>query len=176
VSRDDDWDDADEDVTSFDAANARYDGVDLDVLPAFAPTTAHEGESSLDAFDPLSQAQDEDADAEPIPVAIATNPPGTVSVTAHLNGSIAQIDLDPRVTHMSETELAQEVQAVAEVAAKKATAVLHVSIVRMLVDQGMDIGDARDFVQTHMPYATPDQAVSAERDLVNRHRRYDSGD
>lgn len=174
MSGNDDWDDADEDVPSFDAADGRYDGEDLEVVPSFAPTTVHERESSLDAFDRLSEAEDDGAEA--IPVAIATNPPGTVSVTAHLNGSIAQIDLDPRVALMSESELAEEVQAVAEVAAKKATAVLHVSIVRMLLDQGMEMGEARDFVENHMPYATPDQAVSAERDLVNRHRQYDVGD
>ncbi|MDT0550465.1 hypothetical protein, partial [Streptomyces lonegramiae] len=106
---------------------------------------------------------------EPVPVVRAINPPGTVTVTAYLNGSVAQVDLDPKVTALTEDDLADEIRFVAGVAAKRATAVMHIGVVNMLVEQGMDLREARDFVGTHMPYATPEQAGEAELALIARH-------
>ena len=90
-------------------------------------------------------------------------------MTALLGGSIAQVDLDPRVTKLTEAQLAAEVRFVAGVAAKKASAVVHVGVVNMLVEQGMSLREARDFVETNMPFTTPEQAGEADLALVARH-------
>ncbi|MDT0454107.1 hypothetical protein, partial [Streptomyces hesseae] len=68
-----------------------------------------------------------------------------------------------------EAQLADEIRVVAGVAAKRATAVVHIGVVNMLVEQGMDFREARDFVETNMPFATPEQAGEAELALIARH-------
>ncbi|OBB11032.1 hypothetical protein A5731_27030 [Mycolicibacterium conceptionense] len=117
----------------------------------------------------LVDGEGESEDDEQIPVVQVTNPPGTVTVTAYLNGSVAQVDLDPKATKLTEAQLAEEIRFVAEVAAKRATAVTHVAVVNMLVEQGMEFREARDFVGTNMPFATPEQAGEAELALSERH-------
>ncbi|CQD10563.1 hypothetical protein BN970_02092 [Mycolicibacterium conceptionense] len=39
----------------------------------------------------------------------------------------------------------------------------------MFVEQGMNLRDARDFVETNMPFATPEQAHEADLALIARH-------
>jgi hypothetical protein len=58
---------------------------------------------------------------------------------------------------------------VAGVAAMRATAVVHIGVVNMLVDEGMDFREAREFVGMNMPFATPEQAGEAELALIARH-------
>lgn len=99
----------------------------------------------------------------------ATNPPATVTVTTYLTGVISRVELDPKVTAMTETELAKEVGAVADVATKRASAIIHDSIVGSLVEHGMRREDARYFVDKNMPFATQEQANDAELALIARH-------
>ncbi|MGV0737368.1 hypothetical protein ABQF35_11940 [Mycobacterium syngnathidarum] len=188
----DGWDDDDAADNGLDALDFDTpvfdDGVSgLDSLPDYsvgdaAHGTAHEG--GLDAVHDYTGQEVEDAeiddfgafdaevepeDEEQIPVVQAINPPGTVTVTAYLNGSVAQVDLDPKVTTLTEAQLADEIRVVAGVAAKRATAVVHIGVVNMMVEQGMDLQEARDFVTTNMPFATPEQAGEAELALIARH-------
>lgn len=81
----------------------------------------------------------------------------------------AQIHLGPRVTTLTEGQLADEIRFVAAVAAAKATAVVHAGVVDMMVEQGVDPKEARNFVATNMPFATPQQASDAELALIARH-------
>lgn len=186
----DDWDDADDDngldALDFDAPVSN-DASGLDALQDYA---AHEVDPGSDESGGLDGVYDypgleveevaddgfgaidgegEPEDEEQIPVVQVINPPGTVTVTAYLNGSVAQVELDPKVTMLTEAQLADEIRFVAGVAAKRATAVVHVGTVDMLVEQGMDFREARDFVGTNMPFATPEQAGEAERALIARH-------
>ncbi|MGA5534694.1 hypothetical protein [Mycolicibacterium nivoides] len=188
----DDWDDAGADdgldALDFDTPAFDYDGSDLDALPNYGTGDSTDQGAVYDTgFDAVhdyadhevteddddgfggSDANTETEVEEPVPVVQAINPPGTVTVTAYLNGSVAQVDLDPKVTTLTEDDLADEIRFVAGVAAKRATAVMHIGVVNMLVEQGMDLREARDFVGTHMPYATPEQAGEAELALVARH-------
>ncbi|OCB53042.1 hypothetical protein A5722_25885 [Mycobacterium vulneris] len=176
-------DDTGLDALDFDTPHLGDDASGLDALPDYPANEADTG-NGLD-FIPDSQTpelEDDDdfgfdaldadsgADDEPqIPVVQAVNPPGTVAVTAYLGGSVAQVDLDPKVTALTESQLAEEIRFVAGVAATKATAVVHVGVVNMLVEQGMDLRDAREFVETNMPFATPEQAREADLALIERH-------
>ncbi|MEW2479408.1 hypothetical protein AB0876_07415 [Mycobacterium sp. NPDC049093] len=181
-----DWDDADD--NGFDAldfgAPVFEEGSGLDALPDHHSGQEFDhGEAFDAASDYLYHAPDEtevngfgavNDEAEPegteqIPVVQAINPPGTVAVSAYLNGSIAKVDLDPTVVRLTEAQLADEICFVAGVAAKRATAVLHGDAVNMLVEHGMDVREARYFVETNMPYATPEQADGADQALIARH-------
>lgn len=187
-----DWDDdADDDngLDAFDlgAPQVEDDASDLDALPDFhSGLDVHDDHGTgLDAVHDYANhdevedhedggfgaldAEPHEEDEEQIPVVQAINPPGTVTVTAYLNGSVAQVDLDPKVTTLTEAQLADEIRFVAGVAAKRATAVVHIGVVNMMVEQGMDFQEARDFVGTNMPFATPEQAGEAELALIARH-------
>lgn len=165
-----DWDDADDgnglDALDFETPVFDDAASGLDALPDYAPDDVEEDED--DDFGSFDAEPDATAE-EQIPVVQAVNPPGTVAVTAYLNGSVAQVDLDPRVTTLTEAQLADEIRVVAGVAAAKATAVVHVGVVNMLLEQGMELREARDFVETNMPFATPEQAGEAGLALIARH-------
>jgi hypothetical protein len=188
----DGWDDDDADDTGLDALDfdtpESYDEVSgLDALPNYGVDdgvhgTAHDtGLDGVHDYTDHHVEHDEDdafgvIDAEPapeddeqIPVVQTMNPPGTVTVMAYLNGSVARVDLDPQVTTLTEAQLADEIRVVAGVAAKRATALVHIRVVNMLVEQGMGFDEARDFVATNMPLATPQQAGQAELALIARH-------
>ena len=60
-------------------------------------------------------------DELPVPVFTVTNPPGTVTVTAFLDGRVKQIELSPKVTDMTETDLADEIVVIAGLATADAT-------------------------------------------------------
>lgn len=139
--------------------------MDLDAVHDYTNHEVEDEDDGFGAIDTETAAEDEDE----IPVVQAINPPGTVTVTAYLNGSVAQVDLDPKVTTLPEAQLADEIRFVAGVAAKRATAVVHVGVVNMLVEQGMNFREAREFVGTNMPFATPEQAGEAELALIARH-------
>lgn len=159
------------------------DGSGLDALPDYSIGEI-DHRTNLDGVDDFINAEveeDEDdgfgpvdadaatADEDQGPVVQAINPPGTVAVTAYLGGSVAHVDLDPKVTALTESQLADEIRFVAGVATKKAAAVVHVGVVNMFVEQGMNLRDARDFVETNMPFATPEQAHEADLALIARH-------
>ncbi|MDV3129514.1 hypothetical protein M1247_31730 [Mycobacterium sp. 21AC1] len=157
------------DALHFDAPAIADDDTGLDALAGLGTHDNGYDDGLGDGLAAIDGPEPEPEDAEQIPVVQAVNPPGTVTVTAYLSGAVAQVDLDPKVTTLTESQLAEEIRFVAEVAAKKATAVVHVGVVDMLVDQGMDLREARDFVETHMPFSTPEAAVEAQLALIARH-------
>ncbi|QRY52817.1 hypothetical protein [Mycolicibacterium septicum] len=184
----DDWDEGNGlDALDFHSSEFDDGASGLDALPDYAADNVdlgndhgagldavngcagHEGEDVEEDGLAAIDGQGESEDQEQVPVVQAINPPGTVTVTAYLSGSVAQVNLDPKVTMLTEAELADEIRFVAEVAAKRATAVMHIGVVDMLVEQGMDFHEARDLVGKNMPYATPEQAAEAELALVARH-------
>lgn len=142
-------------------------------LEALTSTTADTDESLSDDVDRfLGEVVEEPGDDVQIPVVQVANPPGTIAVTAYMNGAVAQVDLDPAVTRWTEAQLEHEIRTIADVAAKRATAVMHVMVVQMFVDQGMDLTEAREFVEEHMPFATPDQAEAAVSELSLRYAQH----
>jgi hypothetical protein len=167
----DGWDDDDSDIDALVVAAPLDDG--HTGLEALTFQTADTYESLGDDGDHfLGEVVEEPVDDVQIPVVQVANPPGTIAVTAYMNGAVAQVDLDPAVTRWTESQLEQEIQAIAEVAAKRATAVMHVMVVQMFVDQGMDLTEAREFVEEHMPFATPDRAEAALSELNVRYAQH----
>ena len=149
-----------------------YHWDDLSALD-FSSTADDEPGSCLDALDVYS-TDDEPDNAEQIPLVSASNPPGTVTVQAYLSGLAHRVQLSPSTTTMSESQLAEEIRVVADVAAKKATSALYFFVVELLAAQGISRDTAQTFLQNNMPYATSPQARAAEMALVARYA--DSGE
>ncbi len=161
------------------------DHSDLDALGYAADDEPDDPDTDLDTLDYGSGHQPENPDtdldalaADPpdvddeddtvTPVTAASNPANTITVTAYLTGVIARVDLDSRVTTLTESQLAQQIQAVAEVAVKRASAVVHIAMVKVLMDTGMDFLQARDFAENMLPFTTPAQADAAAAELATR--------
>ncbi|OBB91619.1 hypothetical protein [Mycolicibacterium peregrinum] len=184
---DDDFDnDAGLAALDFTTPESVEEGSGLDALPDYDTAPSDDADNiGLDAVqesytdqeielhehDDFAAVESDDTteDNEQVPTIVVANPPGTVTVTAVLGGSVTHVDLDPKVTVLTEAQLAEEVRFVAGVAAKKASAIVHVGVVNMLVEQGISLREARDFVETNMPFATPDQAGEADLALIARH-------
>src|SRR3712207_1134268 len=103
MTPDDPWDDGD-------------GGSDLDALPDYAPAASEDYDEPTDWGDEFAPAEVPDGDDVQIPVVQVVNPPGTIAVTAHMNGAVAQVDLDPSVTRLTEAQLEDEIRAMADVA------------------------------------------------------------
>jgi hypothetical protein len=171
----DHWDDQDSDLDAFDfsplpdAEGPGFDGMpddDFDI-------PVNEDEDPVDALTAIDSPSTQQDDTV-VPVASARNPADSVIVTTHLNGSIVQVDLDSRVTEMTESQLAEQIRAVAEVATKRASAVVHIAMVNILVGQGMSFPEARSFAETMLPFTTPREADAAGLDLAARFGQGDS--
>lgn len=118
-----DWDDSDDDnvLDALDFGTPVFDddsgldalpdhhsgqdfdhGGDLDAATGYLDDAFEEPE--VNGFGPIAdQAQLEEI--EQMPLVQAINPPGTVTVSAYLNGSIAKVDLDPKVATLTEAPL-----------------------------------------------------------------------
>ena len=85
----------------------------------FAVAESGQIESDLDATRRLRRAgtrAEERTSHRGVPAFAVTNPPGTVTVTAYLDGRVNQVDLSPKVTEMTETDLAEEIVVIAGLA------------------------------------------------------------
>ena len=141
-------------------------GSDLAALD-FSTNVDDERDSSPDALDYYATGPADDDSQTPL--ISATNPPGTVTVTSHLNGLVQQVELAASTTAMTESQLAEEVRVVADVAAKKATSAMYIFMVELMVAQGIGREIAESFMQANMSLATPQQARAAEVELATRH-------
>jgi hypothetical protein len=76
-----------------------------------------------------------------------TNPPGTVSATALMDGRPIQVTLAPQVRNMTESELAEEISLIARLASQNARAGQHLLVSGMLQQMGEDPLTARSYVE-----------------------------
>ncbi|OBJ94963.1 hypothetical protein A5638_22640 [Mycolicibacterium fortuitum] len=154
----------------------------LSAFDVYDDGTSHDDDGGLSALDYqyADATSDEgvgDPDTESASIPDLTfssaNASCTVVVTALLNGSVHQVDLSPQTVAMTETELAAEILAVADVAAAKAKSAQYELVSGLLRIQGQDADSIREVVQQRMSLPTPDEAVAAEANLNSRHRRPD---
>ena len=79
----------------------------------FAPSAEVESD---DGYSDGSEAEDEKLS---VPLFTVTNPPETVTVTAFMDGRVHQIELAPKVTNLTERDLAEEILVIAGLAASR---------------------------------------------------------
>jgi hypothetical protein len=113
--------------------------------------------SGLEAFDFLYRDQPTESADEPL--FTITNPPGTVAVTAHLDGRPERVTLFPAATGLTETELAEEVVVVAELAAQDARSAQYESALDGMRELGHDEVSTRDFLTRNLDLPSPQDAL-----------------
>jgi hypothetical protein len=151
-----DSDDERDDLAALDFSVAETERAesDLDVLGGYADETAEEDELGA-------------------PVFTVTNPPGTVTVTAFLDGRVKQVDLSPKVTDMTETDLADEIVVIARLATQDARSAQYAYMLEGMRQQGHDDVATRDFLARDLDLPTPDEAKAARAQLFST--RYAGG-
>jgi hypothetical protein len=138
----------------------------------FSVAENERAESDLDALGDYTDQPAED-DELPEPVFAVTNPPGTVTVTAFLDGRVKQIDLSPKVTDMTETDLADEIVVIAGLATADARSAQYAYMLEGMRQQGHDDVTTRDFLARDLDLPTPDEAKAARAELFST--RYAGG-
>jgi hypothetical protein len=119
------WDD-DEEPADLDVLSDGEEVSALDALDVYIPTASDDSDGGWDSIDPHT-------DNEPQTLLFTiTNPPGSVSATASLDGRIQQIELSPKVTAMTESQLAEEITLLASLARQRARAAQHALIVEFM--------------------------------------------
>jgi hypothetical protein len=151
-----------------DSDDERDDLVALD----FSVAESGQVESDLDALGDYAEDPAEDDDL-PVPVFAVTNPPGTVTVTAFLDGRVKQVDLSPKVTEMTETDLADEIVVIAGLATADARSAQYAYMLEGMRRQGHDDVATRDFLARDLDLPTPDEAKAARAQLFST--RYAGG-
>ena len=151
-----------------DSDDERDDLVALD----FSVAESGQVESDLDALGDYAEEPAED-DELPVPVFAVTNPPGTVTVTAFLDGRVKQVDLSPKVTEMTEADLADEIVIIAGLATADARSAQYAYMLEGMRRQGHDDVATRDFLARDLDLPTPDEAKAARAQLFST--RYAGG-
>ncbi|SEH56077.1 hypothetical protein SAMN04489835_1440 [Mycolicibacterium rutilum] len=133
---------------------------DMAALDFFVGEPAHDTESVLDALDPYADdyaADDDESDAA-TPIFTVTNPPGTVTVSAFMDGRVKHIELSAKAGEMSERELAAEIVLIARLAAQDARSAQYAVMLEGMREQGHDDAVTRDFLTRDLALPTPEQA------------------
>jgi ESX secretion-associated protein EspD/H len=137
----------------------------------FSVAESEPPQSDLDALaDYTTEPEDDDLAA---PVFTVTNPPGTVTVTAFLDGRVKQIYLSPKATNMTETDLADEIVVIAGLATANARSAQYAHMLEGMRQQGHDDVATRDFLARDLDLPTPDEAKAARAQLFST--RYAGG-
>jgi ESX secretion-associated protein EspD/H len=132
----------------------------------FSITESEPAGSDLDALGDYTEEPAED-DELPVPVFAVTNPPGTVRVTAFLDGRVKQIELSPKVTDMTEADLADEIVVIAGLATADARSAQYAYMLEGMRQQGHDDVATRDFLARDLDLPTPDEAKAARAQLFS---------
>lgn len=140
--------------------------------------TDDENYSALEAFDEYVPAPEEGAEQElSSPLYTVSNPARTVSVTVCLDGRVDHVELAPKVTDMTERELAEEITVIADLARQKARSQLHTLIVEGVRVMGYDPAIMRDGLRRELDMPTPEEAAaSAAEVFASRYVSDETGD
>lgn len=163
--------DRDPDSDAFDfSAPAPEEDAAVEALDEFAPELTEEVGSELAALDD-DDDEDDDDELDPFTCTV-TNPPGTVAVSALIDGSVRQIDLSPGAAKMTESQLTEEILVLAHLAQQKGLAGQHDYLMHNeIVTSSMSVFGAdgqdvmRRLVEDGMGLPTPEQAAAEEAEV-----------
>jgi hypothetical protein len=131
----------------------------------FAPPAEPEVEDTgadLDALQSLTEADEEHEDLTLFKVA---NPSKSVTVTAMLDGRIQFVELTDKVERMSESQLADEIFVLADLARYKAQAGQHTVMFDHLSDTGESPELFNELVSLTLNLPTPEEAAAKEEEV-----------
>lgn len=144
---DDPWDDDEDDHGPGESM--------LDALDFSPPVAADYVDAGLDATMPV----DED-DGPQTMFFTVTNPPGTVSATALIDGRPIQVTLAPQVCNMTESQLAEEISLITRLASQNARAGQHLLVSGMLQQMGEDPVTARSYAEHELGLPTVETVLA----------------
>jgi hypothetical protein len=121
------------------------------------------------------ESNDDDDDEITTLLFTAINPPGTVSVSAMMDGRVVRVDLSPEVVRLTESHLAEEITVIATMARRQALAAQHALAARVMGDLGHDDFSTRSYLERELNLPSP-QTVRAERSSVFATRYADEHD
>jgi len=135
-------------------------------LDEYAPAEIANAVTVEDIIDSQTGDADENDDDSPGPMFTVTNPPGTVSVSSLLDGRIQQIDLAPSVSTMTESQLAEEIRVIAELARLKGLAGQYAFMTDMMYREELHNGaDVRAVLEQGLELPSPQQADEAQANV-----------
>lgn len=126
----------------------------------------------IDVFDDLGlrPANSDDGTIETL-LFTATNPGGTVSVTALMGGQVLRVSLSPTVTSLTESALADEILVLASISRLQALAGQHAIIAALMGRLGRDPAATLSFLESDLGLPSP-QSVTEVRAEVFANRYY----
>ncbi|MCV7429650.1 hypothetical protein H7K34_24770 [Mycobacterium montefiorense] len=146
----------------------------VDALHDYAPSAPEDTGDDLAAIESQTDAgqQAPEGEEEAAQVFTVTNPPETVSVSALMDGRTQHVELSPKVTSMTESELADEILVIADLARQKGLAAQHdylledASLSETMREMGIDGNEVvRDFMENGIGLTTPEQAAAAQAEV-----------
>ena len=151
----------------FGTGDDRDPGSGLADLDEYAPAEIADAVTVEDIIDSQTGDADEhDDDDAPGPMFTVTNPPGTVSVSSLMDGSIQKIDLAPSVTTMTESQLAEEIRVIADLARRKGLAGQYTLMATMLYSEAHHNGaEVREVLEQGLELPSPQQVDEAQADV-----------
>ncbi|SDE66744.1 hypothetical protein SAMN04488581_4492 [Mycolicibacterium neoaurum] len=144
------------------------DGVDIgDGLAAFDDIFDVPAPHPDPELDPLAPDFGIPEQAPGEPLFTVTNPPGTVTVSALLDGRIHRIELSPEATAEadSEAQLAAEIVVIADLAHQQARSAQFSYVLEGMQDHGHDAAETRDFLTRSVGLPSPEQADAARAQI-----------
>lgn len=133
--------------------------------------------SALDILAEYSPAEDQESGqerADAPQLFSVTNPPGTVTVSTSMDGRVHEIELSSRITDMTETDLAEEIVVIADLATQQARSAQYELMLQEMRNQGHDDVATRDFLTRDLDLPTPDQVEATRLRVFTT--RYTGGD
>ena len=129
----------------------------------FSVPEAKPDEPGLDALNEfvVDQTTDAEDDGVGVPGFAVTNPPGTVTVTTFMDGRVKQIELSPKLTGMTEADLAEEIVVIAGLATHDAQSAQYAYMLEGMRQHGHDDVATRDFLTRDLDLPTPEDAKAA---------------
>jgi hypothetical protein len=155
-----DPDDDHDDLAALDFSAPDVDS-SVSVFDAFGDYAVDDGSTTADLLDALDPRSLDAADGPSVPLFTVTNPPGTVTVTTFMDGRVNRIDLSPKATTMTETNLADEIVVIARLATQDARSAQYSFMLEGMREQGHDDFATHDFLTRDLDLPSPDQAQAA---------------
>jgi hypothetical protein len=157
---DDSWDDDEDDHDTGESM--------LGALDFSPPVAGDYADAGLDA----TMADDEERGPQTMFFTV-TNPPGTVSATALMDGRPIQVTLEPQVCNMTESELAEEISLIARLASQNARAGQHLLASGMLQQLGEDPVSARSYVEYELGLPSPETVLADKAQIFATRYAYE---
>lgn len=142
----------------------------IEPFDEYIPAEPESESNELDAIQSSAEPAEEPEDSDESTLFTVTNPTGTVSISANMDGSIQQIELTPHSAGMGEKALADEILVIADLARQKGLAGQHAFLIEqtaLLEDIDPDspsTNGLRDFfnMPNGLNLTSPEQAIEAQ--------------